>query len=86
MLIGFSAIALLVGFAYFVFWIFIAADILRRPADQWKAVGHTQIVWLLAVGIFHVIGPVLYLAIVRPQLQRVEDAARAGNDPGSIIR
>ena len=43
-------------------------DLARRPAEQWAASGHSQLVWALIVIFVGFIGPVLYLLIARPAL------------------
>ena len=43
-------------------------DLVSRPAEQWAASGHNQLVWALIVIFVGFIGPLLYLLIARPAL------------------
>ena len=44
-------------------------DLLRRPASNWAASGHNQLVWALVVILVWFLGPLLYLVIARPALR-----------------
>ncbi|MBT8214377.1 MAG: PLDc N-terminal domain-containing protein [Acidimicrobiia bacterium] len=74
------------GVAYFLFWIWVAADVLRRPAEQWRTAGQSQIVWLLVIVILHVVGPLLYLVLARPALQRAGDGSAGTDITSDIVR
>jgi uncharacterized paraquat-inducible protein A len=44
------------------------ADVLRTPLGVWAAAEQNQFLWALVVLLLVLVGPVLYLVIVRPQL------------------
>ncbi len=52
-------------------------DLVRRPAAQWEATGHSQLVWVLITLFVWLLGPMLYLIVARPALQRAGDPAVA---------
>lgn len=52
-------------------------DMFRHPRGSWDAAGENQLVWALVVIFVGVIGPILYLAIARPRLQRAEAGSPA---------
>jgi hypothetical protein len=72
---GVGSIIFLVMLAGLVLLIVALVDLVRRPADVWEAAGHNQLVWALIVVFVGFIGPVLYLAIARPALDRATGSA-----------
>lgn len=50
-------------------------DLVKRPAQQWSASGHSQIVWALIVVFVGFLGPLLYLVVARPALERARNAS-----------
>lgn len=65
-----GVLVLLGMLAGFVLFLVALIDLIRRPADAWKASGQSQLIWALIVIFVGVIGPVLYLLIARPQLEK----------------
>ncbi len=43
-------------------------DLARRDSDEWTKAGQNQVVWALIVIFVGLIGPILYLTIVKPKL------------------
>ncbi|MBT8201909.1 MAG: hypothetical protein HKN74_00195 [Acidimicrobiia bacterium] len=78
--IGFGALEGLVGLialAGLVLLVMALVDLVKRPADVWKASGHSQIVWALVVIFIGFIGPLLYMVMARPALDAA--ASRIGS-------
>lgn len=46
-------------------------DVARRDSDDWTKAGQNQVVWVLIVIFVGLIGPILYLSIVKPKLVAV---------------
>ena len=71
----------LFALAGFVLLVMALVDLVKRPADVWKASGHSQIVWALVVIFIGFIGPLLYVVIARPALNaaasRIESTGAA---------
>lgn len=65
---GVGFLAGLVMLAGVVVLVMALLDLVRRPAEQWTASGHNQLVWALIVIFVGFIGPLLYLLIARPAL------------------
>jgi hypothetical protein len=63
-------LVVLVMLAGVAFLVLAMIDLVRRPARAWEASGHNQLVWALIVVFVGFIGPILYLAIARPALDR----------------
>jgi hypothetical protein len=59
-------VIVLVGF---VLWLWALVDALRRPAQQWRAVGQNKILFVVLI-ILGWIGALLYALIPRPALAR----------------
>ncbi|MGB5380822.1 MAG: PLD nuclease N-terminal domain-containing protein [Acidimicrobiia bacterium] len=70
---GAAFLVVLVTLAGLVLLVMALVDLVRRPAGQFEASGHNQLVWALIVIFVGFIGPLLYLLIARPAL----DAAAA---------
>lgn len=60
---GILAVALLIGTAGTVLWIWMLVDCLTKESDQ----GNTKIVWTLVILLTHVIGALIYILVRRPQ-------------------
>lgn len=43
-------------------------DLARRDSENWAKAGQNQIVWVLIIIFVGLIGPILYLSIVKPKL------------------
>jgi hypothetical protein len=59
-----------------VVWALI--EILGTPARVWAASDQNQGLWTIAVFVFPLLGPLVYLVIARPKL----NAARSSGDDG----
>jgi len=68
----------LVTLAGLVLLVMALVDLVRRPAEQWEASGHNQLVWTLIVILVGFFGPLLYLLIARPALDAAATATTAG--------
>jgi hypothetical protein len=75
---GVASLVLLVTLAGLVLLVMALVDLVRRPADQWEASGHNQLVWALIVILVGFFGPLLYLLIARPALDAAATATTAG--------
>lgn len=64
--VGFLVVLVMLG--GLVLLVMALVDLVRRPAEQWMASGHNQLVWALIVIFVGFIGPLLYLLIARPAL------------------
>lgn len=67
---GVGFLALLVMLAGVVLLIVALVDLVKRPAAAWEASGQNQLVWALVVILVGFIGPILYLVIAKPALDR----------------
>lgn len=68
MFLGAAFLVVLVPLAGLVLLVMALVDLARRPAEQWEASGHNQLVWVLIVILVGFLGPLLYLLIARPAL------------------
>lgn len=64
---AFVGLAMLAGLVLFVMAL---VDLVRRPTGLWEASGHNQLVWALVVVFVAFLGPLLYLVIARPALDK----------------
>lgn len=69
MLLGLELVVGLIALVTLLLWLSALIDALRRPSDQWKSAGQSQIVWVVAILLANVIGSLAYWLIARPQLQ-----------------
>ena len=76
--IGVSGLLLIMALAVLVPLVVALVDLLKRPSAAWEASGQNQIVWLLVILLITLIGPLLYLFIARPELNRVGRLATGG--------
>ena len=70
---GLAEMVLLVGVAGLVFHLWAIIDVVRTPASVWARSDQNQILWALLVLFLSLVGPLLYLAIARPQLRAARD-------------
>ena len=75
---GVAFLVVLVTLAGLVLLVMALVDLVRRPAEQWEASGHNQLVWALIVILVGFFGPLLYLLIARPALEAAAAATTAG--------
>lgn len=68
--IGVGFLALLLGLAGVVFWLYALVDALRRPKDNWLAAGQDQLVWVMVVVFLNLIGALVYVMVAKPALDK----------------
>ena len=78
-LLGLEGLLLMV----MVFTIWALVDVLRRPKAEWQRAGQSQLVWTLVVIFVGFIGPIVYLFVGRPILQRSANANLATTVPSA---
>jgi Protein of unknown function (DUF2510)/Phospholipase_D-nuclease N-terminal len=66
----FELIILAIVFGSIGTWVWSLADMLGRPAHQWKAIGQERVLWLLVILFVGVPGSIGYLLAIRPKLAR----------------
>lgn len=72
---GVGFLVALVMLAGLVLLVVALVDLAKRPAGEWAAAGHNQLVWALIVIFVGFLGPVLYLVIARPALDSAVERA-----------
>lgn len=68
--IGVGFLALLLGLAGVVFWLYALVDALRRPKGNWLAAGQDQLVWVMVVVFLNLIGALVYVMVAKPALDK----------------
>lgn len=61
--------------AVFAFHVWAILDVVRRPASEWQSAGQNQVLWAIVVLLLSIVGPIIYLAIARPQLVAAESSS-----------
>lgn len=68
-LLIFAIIAFGIGMT--VFWIYFLVEVVKTPDAQWRAAGQNQVLHVVLMLLFPVLGTIIYIATARPALQRV---------------
>lgn len=66
-----------------VLLVFALVDLVQHSDAEWSAAGQDRLTWLLITLLVGVIGPVLYLVVARPKLERARH--RLATSPGGPI-
>ncbi len=69
----FVLIALVIGLASLVLWVWALVDAVRRPTSEWDAAAQNQLLWVVVIVVTGAIGALIYLFVARPQLQRARE-------------
>lgn len=78
-------IVLAMGLSTFVVMLAAATDILRRPVDDWRAIGHHPMMWLAVVFFFPIVGSLVYTLTVRRQLQERPPTIAPSAPTGAMV-
>ncbi len=71
---GIGIVELLVfvfALAFLVLPVWTAIDAALKPDLAWKAIGQNKVVWVLVNLFTSIIGPLVYLAVIRPRLRAI---------------
>lgn len=66
---GLGILVALASLGGLVLLVLALIDLVKRPAGEWTASGHNQLVWAVIVVFVGFVGPLLYLLIARPALE-----------------
>ena len=67
---GWHLIMLLVVLNGFALWLWALVDAARRPDDQWRAAGHSKVMFVVLILFLGWLGALLYALIPGPALAR----------------